>query len=259
MTTQDWKRKKRLPGVASFPPGAWGPLTSLPRWSTLSYKCESWTIQKGWAQKNDAFKLWCWGRLLRVLLESKEVKPANPKENQHWLLSGRTDAEAESPIIWPPDVKSRFIGEDSWESLGLQGNQTSQGNQPWIFIGRTDAEAESPIIWPPDVKNWLIGKDLDAGQDWRWEEKGMTENKIVNGIMDSTGMSLSRPRELVMGREAWHAAVMWSQSQTRLSDWTELIDKKIEMYRRKVTFPRSLYVKGPTFWVMGPNFTCFKL
>ena len=46
----------------------------------------------------------------------------------------------------------------------------------------------------------------------------MTENKIVNGIMDSTGMSLSRPRELVMGREAWHAAVMWSQSQTRLSD-----------------------------------------
>ena len=55
-----------------------------------------------------------------------------------------------------------------------------KGNQSWIFIGRTDAEAEAeaPILWPPDVKNWLIGKDPDAGEDWRWEDKGMTENKM---------------------------------------------------------------------------------
>ena len=54
-----------------------------------------------------------------------------------------------------------------------------KGNQPWIFIGRTDAEAEAPILWPPDVKNWFIGKDPDAGKDWRWEEKGMTEDEMV--------------------------------------------------------------------------------
>ena len=54
-----------------------------------------------------------------------------------------------------------------------------KGNQSWIFIGRTDAEAEIPILWPPDVKNWLIGKDPDAGKGWRWEEKGMTEDKMV--------------------------------------------------------------------------------
>ena len=54
-----------------------------------------------------------------------------------------------------------------------------KGNQPWIFIGRTDAEAETPILWPPDVKNWLIGKDPVAGKDWRWEEKGMTEDEMV--------------------------------------------------------------------------------
>ena len=53
-----------------------------------------------------------------------------------------------------------------------------KGNQSWIFIGRTDAEAETPIVWPPGVKNWLIGKDLDAGQDWKQEEKG-TENEMV--------------------------------------------------------------------------------
>ena len=54
------------------------------------------------------------------------------------------------------------------------------GNQSWIFIGRTDAdaEAEARILWSPDVKSWLTGRDPVAGQDWRWEEKGMTEGEI---------------------------------------------------------------------------------
>ena len=51
-------------------------------------------------------------------------------------------------------------------------------NQSWMFIGRTDAEAETPMLWPPDVKNGLIGKDLDAGKDWRQEEKGKTEGEM---------------------------------------------------------------------------------
>ena len=75
------------------------------------------------------------------------------------------------------------VGEDSWESLGLQGDQNSsvtpKGNQSWIFTGRTDAKAETPILWPPDAKNWLFGKDPDVGNDWRQEENGMTENKMV--------------------------------------------------------------------------------
>ena len=73
------------------------------------------------------------------------------------------------------------VGEDSWESLGLQGDTTShlKGNQSWIFIGRTDVEAETPILWQPDAKNWLVWKDSDAGKDWRWEEKGMTEDEMV--------------------------------------------------------------------------------
>ena len=49
--------------------------------------------------------------------------------------------------------------------------------QTWIFIGKIDAEA--PILWLPDVKNWFIGKDPDAGQDWRQEEKGTTEDEMV--------------------------------------------------------------------------------
>ena len=54
-----------------------------------------------------------------------------------------------------------------------------KGNQSWIFTGKTDAEAETPVLGPPDTKNWLTVKDPDAGNDWRQEEKGMTEDEIV--------------------------------------------------------------------------------
>ena len=84
-----------------------------------------------WAPRN-----WCfWTVVLEKTLESpldfKEIKPINPK-----------------------------------------------GKQPWIFIGRTNAEAETPIIWPPDAKKWLTGKDPDAGENWKQEDREMTEDEI---------------------------------------------------------------------------------
>ena len=64
-----------------------------------------------------------------------------------------------------------------------------KGDQSWVFFGRTDVEAETPILWSPDAKNWLIIKDPDAGKDWRWKEKGTTEDE-VGGITNSMDMNL---------------------------------------------------------------------
>ena len=98
-----------------------------------------------------------------------------------------------------------------------------KGDQSWVFIGRTDAKSETPILWSPHAKSWLIGKDPELEGLGAGGERDGQRMRRLDGITDSMGMSLSKPRELVMDREAWHAVFHGvAKSQTRQSDWTGL-------------------------------------
>ena len=79
----------------------------------VMYGCKRWTMKKTECQRIDAFELWCWRRLLRVPWTA-EMKLVNPKENQPWVFFGRTDTEAETPVLRPPDVKSQLLGKRLW-------------------------------------------------------------------------------------------------------------------------------------------------
>ena len=106
-----------------------------------------------------------------------------------------------SPLCFPPFVLTHSRGctlKEGWAlkisciwTVGLEKTLKSplhckeiqpvhpKGDQSWVFLGRTDAEVDAPSPWPPDAKNWLIWEDPDAGEDWRREEKGVTEDELV--------------------------------------------------------------------------------
>ena len=86
-----------------------GHLVKAMTFPIVMYGCESWTIKKVECWRINAFELWCW---CWESLGLQEIKPVNPKGNQSWIFIGRTDAEAEVPILLPLDEKSWLIGKD---------------------------------------------------------------------------------------------------------------------------------------------------
>ena len=93
-----------------------------------------------------------------------------------------------------------------------------KGNQPWIFIGRTDAETKAPILWPPDVKSQLIRKDPDAGKEWRQEEKGMTEDEMIEWQHRLNRHEFVQVPGIGDGQESLACCSPWGHKQ---SDMTE--------------------------------------
>ena len=76
----------------------------------VMYRCESWIIKKAECQRIDSFELWCW--IIENPLNYMESKPVNSKGNQPRIFTGRTDAEAETPVLWPPNAKNQLTGKD---------------------------------------------------------------------------------------------------------------------------------------------------
>ena len=97
------------------------------------YGCESWTIKKAEHQRMDAFWTVMLEKTLENPLECKEIKSVNLKGNQPWIFSGMTDAEAEAPILWPPDVKSWLIGKDP--DAGKDWRQEEKGMTEDAMVG----------------------------------------------------------------------------------------------------------------------------
>ena len=149
---------------------------------SVSSRCV-WMSELGhkedWMPKNLCF----WIMVLKNLespLDNKEIKPANPKRNQLW-----------------------------------------------IFIGRTDAEDEVPVIWPPVTKSWLLGKDLDAGKDWRQEEKWPTNDEMTG---------YGHEFEQILGDSEEQGSLsccsLWViKSRTQLSDWTTTKYQLASLYK----------------------------
>ena len=95
-------------------------------------------------------------------------------------------------------------------------------NQPWIFIGRTDAEAGAPLLWPPDAKNWLIGKYLDAGKDWRQEEKGLTEDEMVGWHHQLYGHEFQQAPGIGDRQGSLACCDSWGRKESDMTEETEL-------------------------------------
>ena len=145
----------------------------------------------------------CSHEIKRRLLLGRKVKQRinQPKQNikkqRHYFankgLSSQSYGFSSSHVwMWKLDYKESWV-QKNWCFWTVVLEKTLEspldckeiqpvhpkGDQSWVFIRRTDIEAETLILWPPDAKSWLIWKDLDAGKDWRQEEKGMAEDEMA--------------------------------------------------------------------------------
>ena len=136
----------------------------------IMYGYENWTKKRAECWRIDAFELWCWRRLLSPL-DCKEIQPVHPKADQSWVFIGRTDVEAETPILWPPHAKCWLIGKDS--DAGRDWGQEEKGMTEDEMAGwhhRLDGRESQ---WTPGVGDGQGG--LACCDSWGHKELDMTE------------------------------------------------------------------------------------
>ena len=144
------------------------------------YGCKSWTVKKAERQRIDAFELWCWRRPLKSPLDCKEIQPVHSKGDQSWMFFGRTDAEAETPILWPPDGKKWLIGKDP--DAGKDWRQEEKGTTEDEMVGWHHWLNGHGFGWTPGVGDGQGGlaclpsswghKESDLTKRLNWTEVG---------------------------------------------------------------------------------------
>jgi len=129
----------------------------------VMYGCESWTVKKAERRRIDAFWTVVLEKTLESPLDCKEIQPVPPKGNQSWIFIGRTDVEAETPVLWPPHVKSWLIGKDP--DAGKDWRQEEKGmtedEMVWIAL---------PTQWTSLSKLWELVMDREA---WLLQSMGL--------------------------------------------------------------------------------------
>ena len=123
------------------------------------------------------------------------------------------------------------VREDSWESLGLQGDPTSPfwRRSALGFLWKEYAKAETPVLWPPHAKSWLIGKDCDAGRDWGQEEKGTTEDEMAGWHQWFDGRESEWTLGVCDGQGGLACCDSWGHKELDMTEqliWSDLIWQK---------------------------------
>ena len=140
------------------------------------------------------------------------------------------------------------VGEDSWESLELQGNETSQSQRKSILnIHWKDwCWSWTSVLWPPDAKNRLSGKDPDAGKDWRRKEKGMTEDEMVGWHHQFNRYEFEQTLWDDEGQGGLASCSPWSCKESDLTE--SLSSNKGLSARSEVWGPQSIQMQGMLSW-----------
>ena len=139
----------------------------------VMYGCESWTIKKAEHRRIDAFELWCWRRLLRVLWTARRSNQSTLKNIKSWVFTGKTDAEAKAPIHWPLHAKSWLIGKDwCWEGLGVGGEGDDRWWDGWMASPTqwTWVWVNSRSWWRTSMLQFMGHKELDTTKRLNWTE-----------------------------------------------------------------------------------------
>ena len=146
----------------------------------VMYGCASWTVKKAECWRIDAFELWCFWTVEKTLespLDCKEIQPVHSKGDQSWVFFGRKDAKAETPVLWPPHVKSWLIGKNS--DAGRDWGQEEKGTTEDEMAGWHHQLDGYEFEWTPGVGdgqgslvccNSWGGNESDTTERLKWTE-----------------------------------------------------------------------------------------